>query len=231
MTPCETRGVRANLATSPLIRRPRIGESTRGATPRQVAVQRNDAARFFRSWLRNPLKTAAVAPSSRSLAHLMTKDIAPSDRVVELGPGTGVFTRALVSRGVPASQLTLVESNAEFVGLLRNRFAEAHVVHADAAFDSWPLADGADADAVVSGLPLLSMSAADVSAVLSQAFTRLTANGGFYQFTYGPKCPVRASVLAQSHLGATLMGRTVRNLPPASVYRIHRTTQSLESNR
>ena len=43
-----------------------------------------------------------------------------------------------------------------------------------------------------------------------------------YQFTYAPRCPVPSSVLAQAGLSAELVGRTLRNLPPASVYRISR---------
>lgn len=56
------------------------------------ATRRGDAAALFRAWLRHPLRTAAIAPSSAALTRLMTKDVAASDRVVELGPGTGVFT-------------------------------------------------------------------------------------------------------------------------------------------
>ena len=168
------------------------------------------------------MQTAAVAPSSRALAYLMTKDIAPTDRVVELGPGTGVFTKALLQRGIPAARLTLIESNVDFADLLRTRFDGAHVVHADAAVGPWQLHGGAEVDAVVSGLPLLSMSATEVSAILGEAFAQLKTGGGFYQFTYGPTCPVRPRLLDGLALRATLVGRTIRNLPPASVYRLNR---------
>jgi phospholipid N-methyltransferase len=152
----------------------------------------------------------------------MTRDIAASDRVVELGPGTGVFTRALLARGVPSSRLTVVEANPDFVDLLNTRFHDLHVVCANAATDSWQLLDHTEIDAVISGLPLLSMSVGEVSGVLSTAFALLRPQGRFYQFTYGPTCPVRSKLMKALRLRATRVGWTPRNLPPASVYRIDR---------
>nr|WP_084395519.1 methyltransferase domain-containing protein [Mycolicibacterium canariasense] len=196
------------------IHRPRQGN-----TP---ATRHGDAAALFRAWLRHPLRTAAIAPSSPALAQLMTKDIAASDRVVELGPGTGVFTHALLARGVPPSRLTVVEANPEFADLLNTRFRDLHVVCADAATDSWQLIDGPEIDAVISGLPLLSMSVDAVTGVLETAVSVLRPQGRLYQFTYGPTCPIRPNLLAALRLRATRIGWTPRNLPPASVYRIER---------
>lgn len=182
----------------------------------------HDDIQFFRSWVRNPLRTAAVAPSGQALARLMTKEIDPSTGpVVELGPGTGVFTQALLNRGVAAGDLTLVESNPNFVDLLRRRFPSTRVVRADAADDRWTL-HSAEVGAVVSGLPLLAMADEAVIAVLSAAFARLRPDGRFYQFTYAAHCPVRSSVLDALGLRVTLLGRTWRNLPPASAFRIER---------
>ena len=185
-------------------------------------ARHGDAATLFRAWLRHPLRTAAIVPSSPALARLMTKDIAASDRVVELGPGTGVFTHALLARGVPSSRLTVVEANAEFADRLNARFPDLHVVCADAATDSWQLIDRTEIDAVISGLPLLSMSVDAVAGVLATAVSVLRPQGHFYQFTYGPTCPVQPKLLAALRLRATRIGWTPRNLPPASVYRIER---------
>ena len=70
---------------------------------------------FIRALIADPHRVAAIAPSSDTLARLMTSEIAPSDRpVLELGPGTGVFTRALLGRGLRSIDLTLVERGAEF---------------------------------------------------------------------------------------------------------------------
>ncbi len=68
-----------------------------------------EAFHFFRAWLAEPLRVAAVAPSGRALAKIMTAEISPqSGPVIELGPGTGAFTRTLIQRGVSEEDLVLV---------------------------------------------------------------------------------------------------------------------------
>lgn len=186
----------------------------------------SDFFRFFRSWVAAPLRVAAVAPSGPVLARLMTREISPAvGPVLELGPGTGVFTRALLERGVPESDLTLVEFGPEFASLLAGRFPQARVVSLDAArIVEAGLFEVGSVGAVVSGLPLLSMPQDKVAAILGGAFTALRPDGAFYQFTYGPRCPVAAAILASHGLRATRIGRALRNIPPASVYRISRGT-------
>ncbi|WP_426122420.1 class I SAM-dependent methyltransferase [Pararhizobium sp. PWRC1-1] len=179
---------------------------------------------FFRAWIANPLRVAAVAPSSVSLAQVMTKEIRAADGpVLELGPGTGVFTRTLLSRGVAEADLTLVEFGADFAEMLRNRFPQARVLTMDAAqLAGRDLFPGAMVAAVVSGLPLLSMPPRKIIGILSGAFCYIRPTGSFYQFTYGPRCPVPRPILDRLGLKAVRIGGTVRNLPPAAVYRITR---------
>lgn len=183
-----------------------------------------DSFQFFRSWISDPLRVAAIAPSGESLARVMTRAIGPSDGpILELGAGTGVFTRALLGRGVRESDLTLVEYGSDFMRMLQLRFPHARVLWMDASqLGQYQLFDGAPVGAVVSGLPLLSMSPRKVMAILSGAFKYLRAGGAFYQFTYGPRCPVPRPILDRLGLKAVRVGGTVRNLPPASVYRITR---------
>lgn len=187
-----------------------------------TANARSDYVKFLRSWMANPLKVSAVAPSGQSLARLMTADISPDDGpVLELGPGTGVFTKALLERGVAEHDLTLVEFGAEFAHMLGARFPRTRVVRMDATqLAESALFDGAPVGAVVSGLPLLSMSARSIELILAGAFGYMREGGAFYQFTYRPMCPVPRPVLDRLGLKATLVGRTVRNIPPAAVYRM-----------
>ncbi|KAB1125022.1 class I SAM-dependent methyltransferase [Neorhizobium galegae] len=184
----------------------------------------SDFLHFFRSWISNPLRVAAVAPSGDSLARLMTQEIAPLDGpVIELGPGTGVFTRALLARGVAQSDLTLIEYGPEFVPGLQRRFPEARVLQMDAAkLAHEDIFEGEPVGAVISGLPLLSMSPRKITSILGGAFTYIRPGGSFYQFTYGPRCPVPRPILDRLGLKAVHIGHTVRNLPPAAVYRISR---------
>jgi len=184
----------------------------------------SDFFHFFRSWISDPRRVAAVAPSGDSLARLMTKQIDPSHGpVLELGAGTGVFTRAVVARGVRECDLTLVEYGSDFMRVLQHRFPQARVLWMDASqLGSYDLFPGANVGAVISGLPLLTMSPRKVMSILSGAFSHMRPSGSFYQFTYGPRCPVPRPILDRLGLKAVRIGGTVRNIPPASVYRITR---------
>jgi phospholipid N-methyltransferase len=189
-----------------------------------AACEYSDYYRFFRSWVTNPLRVAAVAPSGESLSRLMTMEVSPTDGpVLELGPGTGAFTRALLDRGVDEGDLTLVEYGSDFARLLQFRFPRARILWMDASqLANHRLFDAPDVGAVVSGLPLLSMPPRRVIAILSGAFSYVRPNGAFYQFTYGPRCPIPRAILDRLGLKARRIGATVRNLPPAAVYRITR---------
>lgn len=183
-----------------------------------------DIFRFFWSWTSDPLRVAAIAPSGESLARVMTREIGPSDGpVLELGAGTGVFTRALLAQGVRESDLTLVEYGSDFMRMLQMRFPQARVLWMDASqLGQYELFPETNVGAVVSGLPLLSMSPRKVMSILTGAFGTMRPTGAFYQFTYGPRCPVPRPILDRLGLKATRVGGTVRNLPPAAVYRITR---------
>ncbi len=119
-----------------------------------------DQSLFLKSWLRRPMRTGAVAPSSNALARLITRDIvAGAGPVIELGPGTGAFTRCILAKGVPENALTLVENSPDFTVLLRLRFPEARLLDMDVTRmrswqDPW---QSIQAQAVISGLPLLTM--------------------------------------------------------------------------
>ena len=198
-----------------------------GRVPRPRERRRDAIAggwEFFRAWMRDPRRVAAIAPSGASLAAAMTASIAPACApVIELGPGTGVFTAALLERGVPEHRIALVELGDEFAASLRRRFPLATLVQHDASrLGAVELFGGELAGAVVSGLPLLSMAPARVRRVLQHAFARLRADGAFYQFTYGFRCPVPARLLDRLGLKATRVGVALRNLPPATIYRIER---------
>ncbi|MFC3694515.1 class I SAM-dependent methyltransferase [Chenggangzhangella methanolivorans] len=186
-----------------------------------------DGITFLREWLAAPLRVGALAPSGATLARAITAEIGPEmGPVIELGPGTGVFTRALLDRGVAERDLTLVEAGSEFAVMLEARFPEARVLWMDASrLRAVDLFGGGQAGAVVSGLPLLSMSPRKVVAILDGAFRHLKPGGAFYQFTYGPGCPAPRPILDRLGLKASRVGRALSNVPPATVYRIQRRSQ------
>lgn len=184
----------------------------------------SETLQFFRAWLSEPFRVAAVTPSGRALAALMVSEVsAETGPILELGPGTGVFTRALLARGVAEENLALIEFGKEFAAKLNADFPRAKTLCMDAArLRDIELFDDMPAGAVISGLPLLSMAPRTVYSILEGAFAHLRANGAFYQFTYGPRCPVSRPLLDRLGLKATYVGGTFANVPPAAVYRIQR---------
>jgi phosphatidylethanolamine/phosphatidyl-N-methylethanolamine N-methyltransferase len=189
-----------------------------------AASTRLDLLTFFRAWTANPMQVASIIPSSHALSELITSEISPSTApIIELGAGTGVFTRALLNRGLQERDLTLVEFGSDFAVTLQARFPDARVLWMDAGrLAQHRLYEGRPVGAVVSGLPLLTMVPRRIMAILGGAFAYLRQGGNFYQFTYAPRCPVPRIVLDRLGLKAIRIGGTLRNFPPASVYRISR---------
>lgn len=206
-------------------RRRHLQLGLRGLSRRARRCWRSDGSRFLRSYLRSPSLVGAIAPSGRVLGRLMTAGVQRQGPVIELGPGTGVFTRALLARGVLPQAMVLVEADAGFAAQLRQRFPQLGVLCMDA---EWLAHSGGwfgaqRAACIVSGLPLLAMPASKALAIVKAAFQRhLRVDGSFYQFSYLPRCPLSARVLAAEGLCAERVGGTVLNLPPAFVYRISR---------
>ena len=134
-----------------------------GQLERSEFLRESDASDefvFLRAWMRAPLITAAMLPSGRALSRAVAAAVDPSTpgAIVELGPGTGAVTAALVARGIQPERLILIEFLPEFCELLRRRYPAARVILGD-AFDAASilrhLGVGSLA-AVVSGLPLYS---------------------------------------------------------------------------
>lgn len=185
-----------------------------------------ETAHLLRAWLRAPRSVGALAPSGPALAQLMTAQVDRAHaRVIELGPGTGVFTRALLRHGLPQRRLVLVEADPVLAGKLAQQHPRVRVLCMDAAAlgQAAPLFDEARASTVISGLPLLSLPADKVEAIIAGVFERqLQASGTLYQFTYGLRCPLSAPLRQRLGLQAERIGAAWLNLPPAWVWRIRR---------
>jgi phosphatidylethanolamine/phosphatidyl-N-methylethanolamine N-methyltransferase len=179
----------------------------------------DDEVRFLRSWIEKPLHVGAVMPSGRLLARTMAQyvDIHSDDPVIELGPGTGAITSALLHRGVDQKRLVLVEYNPGFCALLRDRYPQAKVVQGDA----YTLRDtlwnvlGAPASAIVSGLPLVTRPMATRLKLIREAFAALAPGAPFVQFTYSVAPPIPKSLPGVSTEASE---RIWMNLPPARVW-------------
>jgi phospholipid N-methyltransferase len=179
--------------------------------------------RFIREWLTSPRDVAAIAPSSRALAREITREInSETGPVLELGPGTGVFTRAILKAGVAPGDLTLVERNKRFAAGLHREFPRCRVYNSCATeLTDIPAAAGTYG-AVISGLGLLNMPRETVSAVLDGVFHLLRPGASLYQFTYGWRVPIPKELVSSKGIETERIRVVLSNLPPASVYRIRR---------
>lgn len=204
--------------TSPAERGPR----RKGKHP---AERFGDEARFIKAWLDNPLVTGAVSPSGKVLSRTMARAVDPAldGPVVELGPGTGPVTDALIQRGVAVDRLVLVEFDPDFCRLLQRRYPRARVVEGDAYDLQGSLRSvlhGHAAAAVVSSLPLLTKPERQRLTLLREAFGLLRPEGVFVQFTYGIGSPVPRldEFFRPTGFHATVSPPVWLNLPPAWVW-------------
>jgi phosphatidylethanolamine/phosphatidyl-N-methylethanolamine N-methyltransferase len=211
-----------------LQRQLRFIELKRGAIGRRIGWRLRDFEqknlnraefRFIRSMIEKPLTVGAVAPSGKALARVMANyvDPAASGPIVELGPGTGPVTEALLERGIDPARLTLVEYDPEFCRLLAQKFPGVHVVQGDAYNLNQTLAGVLREPAVafVSGLPLFNKPLKMRLDLLDQAFGLMKPDAPFVQFTYHAISPI-----PRSHGGvrAEASDRVWRNFPPARVW-------------
>lgn len=179
----------------------------------------DDEVRFLRSWIEKPLHMGAVMPSSKLLARTMAQyvDVESTGPVVELGPGTGAITNALIEHGVDQKRLVLVEYNPGFCALLRDRYPQAKVVQGDAykLRDSLLKILDVPASAVVSGLPLVTKPMLTRLKLIRDAFAALAPGAPFVQFTYSVAPPIPKSLPGVSTEASE---RIWMNLPPARVW-------------
>jgi phosphatidylethanolamine/phosphatidyl-N-methylethanolamine N-methyltransferase len=183
------------------------------------AIRLDDDLRFIRSWLNKPLAIGAVTPSGRVLARTMAQYVDPrSDGpIVELGPGTGPVTQALVAKGVDPSRLVLIEFNAAFCRLLRARYPQATVLQGD-AYGLRRLLDNylyQPAAAIVSGLPLMTKPAGTRMRLILDALSLLAPGAPFVQFTYAVVSPLPKRLAG---VRSEASERIWFNMPPARVW-------------
>ncbi|GJD85115.1 class I SAM-dependent methyltransferase [Methylobacterium haplocladii] len=180
-----------------------------------------DEARFLRSWFERPLVTGSVTPSGKMLARTMASYVDPrmSGPVIELGPGTGPVTEALVRRGIEQERLILVEFNPKFCALLQRRFPRATVLQGDAyriretlkGLVEMPCA------ATISSLPLFTKPMEQRMELLQSAHDLMQPDAPFVQFTYAVVPPIPAKCEAGSYT-ASRSNKVWLNLPPARVW-------------
>ena len=187
--------------------------------------RRTELALFLRRWLAHPLHIGAIAPSAPALARAMARaaqaDVADGSLVVELGPGTGSVTRALLAAGVPEERLVLVERDRHLHAWLEGQFPRANVLLSDARQleEILPAGQVGRVSTVVSSLPLNSLPRSERDASVRAAFRVLSDGGSLVQYSYGVPSPLPCEALG---LTGRRFAFTAANLPPATVWRYSR---------
>ncbi len=178
-----------------------------------------DEMRFFRTWASKPLTTGAVSPSGRSLARAMAARIDGSwpGVVVELGPGTGAVTAALIERGVEPERLVAVEYNGEFARHISRRFRGLRVIEGDAYDLAATLArhEVGPVAAVVSSLPLFTRPMEERRDLVSRVMDLVPPGRPLVQFSYALVPPVPAE---PGRWSLDVSDWILMNLPPARVW-------------
>jgi phospholipid N-methyltransferase len=183
---------------------------------------------FFRAVASKPKFTGAIAPSSKELARMMVRsfDLKSAPLVVEIGPGTGAFTRLILERlGDPARYLGL-DLNANFVRKLRLKFPHASFYQGSAEHIAQFVAhhDGAQqADYVICGLPWAIFEADLQDRILGGINSILRPGGRFSTFAYvhGLRTlpALRFRRMLQRRFARVETSPIVwKNFPPAIVY-------------
>lgn len=172
---------------------------------------------FARAILTNPRAVGAACPSSHKLSRAIAEQVKlPCDGlIVELGAGTGVVTAALLRRGVPPSQLVVIEKDKRMARHLKNRFKGVVVIQGNAVnFCRLCNRYNQHISTVVSSLPLLSLPANTVVALGKELRNMLKDHGTLIQFTYS--VAKRPSPLA-SFMQLASSKKIWANFPPARV--------------
>jgi phosphatidylethanolamine/phosphatidyl-N-methylethanolamine N-methyltransferase len=193
-------------------------------SPSYVRVEKkplrlDDEMQFIRSWIEKPIRTGAVMPSSKALARTMARYVDPQSTgpVIELGPGTGPVTAALVEHGIDPARLVLVEFNPDFCRLLRARYPAATVVQGD-AYRLRRLLESTvrePAAAIVSGLPLVTKPLRTRLRLIADAMTLLKPGAPYIQFTYAMVPPIPKALGGITAKPSNLIWL---NFPPARVW-------------
>ncbi len=180
----------------------------------------SDTTLFLQEWLVNPGRTGSVVPSSKHLAAAMARWLPanPESFVLELGPGTGIVTEALLQRGLREDKLIAIEHNPKMARLLHERFPRALIITGDAwrldellRQQSEPIES---VGAVISSLPLLNFSEEQAGALAQKIRAVLEPQGNWVQFTYRiHKLRPRGAASFRLHASKIVW----LNLPPARV--------------
>jgi phosphatidylethanolamine/phosphatidyl-N-methylethanolamine N-methyltransferase len=157
---------------------------------KKIIAALSDSTLFLREWFANPQRTGSVAPSSPQLGAAMARWLPrnPESFVLELGPGTGAVTDALLKYGLREDRLIAIEHNPTLAKRLQKKLPHARIIAGD-AWEMDTLLAGlpepvASVGAVISSLPLLNFPKAQADALAQKIRAVLEPRGRLVQYSY-----------------------------------------------
>lgn len=175
---------------------------------------------FLRAFLANPAKVASPVPSGPRLTAAVAAQVplAGEGLVLELGPGSGAVTQAILERGIAPADLIAIEYDRDFCALLRRRFPASAILQGD-AFGFRELLPGARFRAIVSGVPVVGLPASSHHALLHDAMAALLPGRPFIQFSYSMTPPLDVPPDMAADMRVERAAIVWANLPPMHVWR------------
>lgn len=172
---------------------------------------------FLREFLARPRQIASPIPSGRTLARRVAWqiDTEPGGLVLELGPGTGSVTRAILQRGISDYELIAIESDRRFISLLRRQMPRVRIIEGNAfAFARLLGAEARGLRSIVSGLPVIGQAPELRRQFLREAIAALGPGRPFIQFSYSVRPPLPAIDGIQAKRAAIVW----KNFPPMHIW-------------
>ncbi len=190
-----------------------------GKLRQSLARRFDEELRFFKGWMDKPRAVGAIVPTSGVTARKMASVVNPASGlpVLELGPGTGVITKAILQAGVKPENLWSIEYSEDFVQHLRNAYPGVNIIQGDAFDLDTTLGEQRDTvfDSVVSGVPLLNFPVERRVAYVEDLLDRLLPGRPIVQITYGPVSPVP---VGRGNYSVEHFDFILRNIPPSRLW-------------
>ncbi|MCV3206644.1 class I SAM-dependent methyltransferase [Mesorhizobium sp. YC-39] len=184
-----------------------------------LAEKFDDELKFFKGWIDKPKAVGSIVPTSSITARKMASIVNPKSGlpVLEVGPGTGVITRAILAHGVRPENLYAVEYSTDFVRHLRRLYPGVNIIEGDAFNLDATLGDKRDLvfDSVVSGVPLLNFPVTQRIAYIESLLDRIPAGRPVVQLTYGPLSPIPPG---RGDYTVKHFDFIIRNIPPTQLW-------------
>lgn len=167
-----------------------------GSTGKEIYENIQDRFLFLLEFIKDPFANGSIAPSSLQLTKKMLRYIPknsetpnPQGRVyLEVGAGTGAFTKIIIERLKPSDHLDVVELNPFYCKKLNSKFKHCQNVHIHClSITDWN--PDYQYDTVISGLPLNGFTPELVEKCLN-TFKKLTKAGGkvsYFDYPIFPK--------------------------------------------